>query len=391
MKIREHKISIGDIIEGYHDDEDGQVTGYGGMLNIRPPYQREYIYGGKKDFQEKLIQSIYYDRPVNLIYFAKAENSEYDYELLDGQQRIITICKFIVDREFSMSIGDGQTQYWHGLDEKDRKRILDYKLHVHVCEGNPNELMRWFQTINTGAKELSDQELRNSIYNGPWVTDAKRYFTKKGGQAVMCGRYMSGKRERQDHLERILIWRIGSNHDSRIRNYMAEHRREQSAKYLWDYFKDMYEWIEHTFNVSENSKNYRTKMKSVDWGSLYREFKDVEFNPVEIAEKVTKLFKCDPKEVNQVGIYPFVLSGDERHLSRRAFTSEQRQSAYDRQEGICAVTNKELPIEEMEADHIKPWSEGGKTDDENCQMICKVAHQKKTAEQIRGLWAASGN
>ncbi|MCY4002024.1 MAG: DUF262 domain-containing protein [Bacteroidetes bacterium] len=389
MDIHEHKISIGDIIEGYWDNEDGQVIGYGGMLNIRPPYQREYIYDGKKDFQEALIQSIYHDRPVNLIYFAKAEKSEYDYELLDGQQRIITICKFIVNREFSVHIGDGDTQYWHGLHETDRQRILDYKLHVHVCEGNANELMRWFQTINTGAKELSNQELRNSIYNGPWVTDAKRYFTKKGGQAVMCGRYMSGKRERQDHLERILIWRIGSSNDDDIREYMAKHRKEQSAEHLWNYFNNMYEWIETTFNISMNSKNYRSKMKSVDWGSLYREFKDEEFDPVEVAEKVTNLFKCDPKEVNQIGIYSFVLSGDEKFLHRRAFTSEQRQAAYDRQEGICAITDKELPIEEMEADHIKPWSEGGKTDDENCQMICKSAHHKKTAEQIRDLWAST--
>ncbi|MCY4159238.1 MAG: HNH endonuclease, partial [Bacteroidetes bacterium] len=348
-----------------------------------------YIYDGKKDFQEALMQSIYHDRPVNLIYFAKAENSEYDYELLDGQQRIITICKFIVNREFSVSIGDGQTQYWHGLDKEDRERILDYQLHVHVCEGNANELMRWFQTINTGAKELSNQELRNSIYNGPWVTDAKRYFTKKGGQTVMCGRYMSGKRERQDHLERILIWRTGSNQDSTIRQYMAKHRHERSAKHLWDYFKGIYEWIEDTFNVSKNAKNYRTKMKSVDWGSLYCEFKDKDFDPIEVAEKVTNLFKCDPKEVNQAGIYPFVLSGDEKYLNRRAFTAEERQSAYDRQEGVCAITNKELSIEEMEADHIKPWSEGGKTDADNCQMICKAAHHKKTAEQIRSLWASS--
>ncbi len=259
MKIHEHELTIRDIIEGYHDDESGQVIGYGGMLNIRPPYQREYIYDGKKDFQGALIESIYHDRPVNLIYFAKAENSEYDYELLDGQQRIITICKFIINREFSFSIGNEETQHWHGLEEKDQERILNYKLHVHVCEGDPNELMRWFQTINTGAKELSDQELRNSIYNGPWVTDAKRFFTKKGGQAVMCGKYMSGKRERQDHLERILIWRIGSKRDSKIREYMARLRQEQSAKSLWNYFKDIYEWIEYTFNVSKNSNCGRTQ------------------------------------------------------------------------------------------------------------------------------------
>ncbi len=389
MKIYEHKIPIKEIIEGYHDDDDGQVIGYRGMLNIRPPYQREYIYDGKKGFQEALIQSIYYDRPVNLIYFAKAENSAYDYELLDGQQRIITICKFIINREFVISTSDKELQYWQGLSEIDQQRILNYQLHVHVCEGNANELMHWFQTINTGAKELSDQELRNSIYNGPWVTDAKRYFTKKGGQAVKCGRYMSGKRDRQEHLERILQWKVGSTKDVKIREYMAEHRTDLSAKPLWEYFETIYKWIERIFKVDADASCYRITMKHVDWGSLFAQFKDADFDPKEIAEKVESLFKCDPKEIQQKGIYPFVLTGDEKYLNPRQFTPEQRLAAYTRQSGICAETKKEFPIEEMEADHIKPWSEGGKTDDDNCQMICKSAHHKKTADQIQNLWASS--
>ena len=390
MEIHEHKITIRDIIDGYHDDGDGQVIGYGGMLNIRPPYQREYIYDGKKGFQEALILSIYHERPVNLIYFAKAENSEYDYELLDGQQRIITICKFIINREFAISVQEGVPHYWQGLSEKDQERILDYRLHVHVCEGDADELMRWFKTINTGAKELSDQELRNSIYNGPWVTHAKFYFTKKGNQATMCGRYMSGKRDRQEHLERILQWRVGSTKDAEIRKYMSEHRTDLSAKPLWKYFLEVSAWIERTFNIDADPSCHRSPMKFVDWGWLYAEFKDVEFDPKEIADKVEHLFKCDSKEISQKGIYAFVLTGEEKYLNRRSFKPEQRLAAYERQGGLCAIAGKPFPIEEMEADHIKPWSEGGKTDDENCQMVCKAAHQKKTADQIRDLWASSG-
>jgi len=130
-------------------------------------------------------------------------------------------------------------------------------------------------------------------------------------------------------------------------------------------------------------------MKQVDWGFLYAEFKDVNFNPTEIAEKVAHLFKCDSKEISQKGIYPFVLTGEEKYLSRRQFKPEQRLAAYERQGGVCAITKEQFPMEEMEADHIKPWSEGGKTDDDNCQMICKAAHQKKTAAQIRDLWASA--
>jgi len=130
-------------------------------------------------------------------------------------------------------------------------------------------------------------------------------------------------------------------------------------------------------------------MEQVDWGWLYAEFKDNDLNPKEIAEKVEYLFKCDSKEIKQKGIYPFVLTGEEKYLNRRQFTPQQRLAAYERQRGRCAITGKEFPIEEMEADHIKPWSEGGKTDDDNCQMICKTAHHKKTADQIRALWASS--
>ena len=389
MNIHEHKIPICDIIEGYCDNDNGQVVGMGGMLNIRPPYQREYIYSGNSKFKESLIQSIYLDRPISLIYFAKSDHADYDYELLDGQQRIITICKFIVDRSFAVSIRKDEPQYWQGLTREDQERILNYKLHVHVCEGDSHDLMEWFQTINTGAKELSPQEIRNSIYNGTWVTNAKYYFTKKGNQANMCNKYISGKRERQEHLEKILQWKVGSAQDAQIRAYMAKHRREPDAKALWQYFRDVYDWIERTFGVDIDANCWRKPMRQVDWGWLYSEFAEIEFDSQEIIAKVDHLFKCDSKEISHKGIYIFVLAGEEKYLNLRAFKPEQRLAAYERQGGKCAITERELPIEEMEADHIKPWSEGGKTDDDNCQMVCRAAHQKKTAKQIRELWASS--
>ena len=377
MKTDRLELTIKEIIQGYHDDDDGQIVGYGGRLNIRPSYQREYIHDDNLGFKEALIQSIYHERPANLIYFAQSASSQYDYELLDGQQRIITICKFIMNSEFAVNIHHGVPNYWQGLSNKEQDRILNYSLHIYVCEGDSDELMRWFKTINTGAEKLSDQELRNSIYNGPWVTDAKKYFTKKGGQEERCKKYMTGKRERQEHLERILQWRVGSTKDSEIRKYMSEHRANESAEPLWNYFLAVYDWIERTFGIKVNSKRYRSTMKQVDWGWLYAEFKDRDFDPKEITEKVDRLFKCGSKEISQKGIYPLVLTGEEKYMSLRAFTVEQRRAAYERQGGKCAITGDPFPIEEMEADHIKPWSEGGKTDDENCH-------------QIRYLWVASG-
>ncbi|MXX96950.1 MAG: DUF262 domain-containing protein [Rhodothermaceae bacterium] len=373
MEIHEHKIAIGDMIEGYHDDGDGQVIGYAGLLNIRPPYQREYIYDGRKDFQENLIRSIYFDRPVNLIYFAKAEDSAYDYELLDGQQRIITICKFIKERKFAITLAGGEIQYWQGLSAKDQRRSLEYKLHVHVCEGDADELMRWFKTINTGAKELSDQELRNSIYNGPWVTDAKHYFTKKGGQAELCKTYMGGRRDRQDHLERILQWVTGSARDHDIRSYMAKRKKDKDAKRLWTYFREVKGWIDRLFNAHR-------AMKQVNWGVLHRKYGDREYDAEHTRTVATKLMNDDEVQ-KKSGVYEYVLGGQvtESLLNLRTFDDKVKFKVYAKQDGKCNRCGAEIKKHEAHADHIKPWSKGGKTDEENCQVLCAPCNLHKGA------------
>ncbi len=373
MEIHEHKIAIQDIINGYHDDGDGHVIGYAGLLNIRPPYQREYIYDGKKDFQENLMRSVYHGRPVNLIYFAKAEDSEYDYELLDGQQRIITICKFIKERRFSITLPDGEVQYWQGLPVKDQERILNYQLHVHVCEGDSDELMRWFKTINTGAKELSDQELRNSIYNGPWVTNAKYYFTKKGGQEEKCKTYMGGQRNRQEHLERILQWKTGSSKDHVIRSYMAKHKKDENAKPLWNYFGEVKNWIDSLFDSHQ-------AMKQVNWGVLQREYGDHEYNADHTRTVATNLLNDDEVQ-KKSGVYEYVLGGEvtESLLNLRTFKDKVKFKVYAKQEGKCKICEVEIKKHEAHADHIKPWSKGGKTDEENCQVLCAPCNLHKGA------------
>ena len=234
MKIEETKIPIRDLVDGYEASEDSGIIGYGGMLDIRPPYQREFIHEKNVGFQTGLMESVYYQRPINLVYFA--DMGDGSYELLDGQQRIITISRFVHENLCMITLEDGKGYYWTNLSDQDREKILGYELHVYICTGTQKDLMKWFQTINTGAQALSNQELRNSLYPGPWVTSAKFWFTKRGNQARMCSKYMSGKRERQEHLERIIRWKIGSAKDDDIREFMAEHQKKPNAEDLWKYF-----------------------------------------------------------------------------------------------------------------------------------------------------------
>ncbi len=79
------------------------------------------------------------------------------------------------------------------------------------------------------------------------------------------------------------------------------------------------------------------------------------------------------------GIYASLLDGSERHLSIRAFTDNQKREAYERQKGICPACKEKFELTEMEADHITPWSKGGRTLPENCQMLCKDDNRKKSA------------
>ncbi len=271
---------------------------------FRPPYQRKYIHENNPEFKTNLIQSIYKNRPINLIYFAQTGDGM--YELLDGQQRILTICKFVVDQDFTIEI-DGKTCYFAQLAAEDvsANRILNYKLHVNICTGERGELMKWFQTINTGAEALSDQELRNALYNGPWVTNAKFYFTKKGGKAEKCRAYMDGKRERQDHLERIIQWKTGSKDDAAIRDFMAKQEKKETADELWKYFREVSEWVESLFVEDRKS------MCKHNWGDLHREYAGSTYDS-EYTKRRQKELLNDLEVTKDSGVYPYILSGEDR-------------------------------------------------------------------------------
>ena len=359
MKIELLDLTVRELVEDYSDDGEGGVTGYGGKLDIRPPFQREFIYKEKQ--RDAVIDSILKGFPLNVMYWADREDGT--FEIIDGQQRTISIAQY-VEGDFSFN-----QQYFHNLPSDKQELILDYKLMVYVCTGTHSEKLDWFETINIAGEKLTNQELRNAVYAGTWVSDAKRYFSRNGCPANGIGNaYVSGSTIRQDYLETAIKW---ISKDS-IEDYMGTHQHDEDAVPLWAYFQSVIEWVESTFT------NTRPAMKGVDWGSLYNDFGDANLNAEEIEQETARLI-LDDDVTKKAGIYPYILTREEKHLNIRAFSASMKQKVYEKQVGLCVRCDDEFTIKEMEADHITPWSEGGKTNEDNCQMLCKRCNGEKSA------------
>ena len=359
MRIELLDLTVRDLIEGYHDDGEDGVVGYSGLLDIRPPFQREFIYKGKQ--REAVVTSILKGFPLNVMYWADRQDGT--YEIIDGQQRTISIAQY-VHSDFSV---DGL--YFHNQPLDIQGRVLDYALMVYVCTGTHSDKLDWFRTVNIAGEKLYDQELRNAVYSGSWVSDAKRYFSRSGCPAAgLGGDYLSGSPIRQDYLETIIKWVSNGEID----DFMGIHQHYESAVPLWEYFQDVIDWIEATF-----TKKRKKFMKGVDWGVLYNAYKDEDLDPAWIEAETKRLLLDDDVE-NKKGMYPYILTGDEKHLNIRAFKDGMKQKVFEMQEGKCAICQKEFDISDMEADHITPWSEGGKTNEENCQMLCRKCNREKS-------------
>lgn len=358
MKIKLNEISIRDIVNGYINDDEEGVFGFGGKLNIRPKYQREFIYKDKQ--RDAVISTIRRGFPLNVMYWIK--NVDEAYELMDGQQRTISICEY-VSGKFSMNY-----QYFHNLEDSEKNQILDYKVMVYFCEGDDKEKLDWFKTINIAGEKLTNQELRNAVYSGPWLTDAKRHFSKTGCPAYQIGKdYLSGTPIRQDYLETAIDWISGGE----IEEYMATHQHDPNANALWYYFRAVIDWVSGTFPV------YRREMKGLPWGKYYNDHKDEMLDGSRMEQEIIRLI--DDEDVESVkGIYPYLLTGNEKHLNLRQFGVKDIRRAYEKQNGVCPVCGNRFEIDEMEADHIIPWSKGGKTVMDNCQMLCKKDNRVKS-------------
>lgn len=361
MKIELLDLTVRELVDGYQDDGEGGVVGYGGKLDIRPPFQREFIYKGKQ--REAVVTSILKGFPLNVMYWADRQDGS--YEIIDGQQRTISIAQYIKGG-FSV-----EGRYFKNLPLDIQERVRNYPLMVYVCTGTHSDKLDWFRTVNIAGEKLYDQELRNAVFSGTWTADAKRYFSKSSGPASgLGGDYLSGSPIRQDYLETVIKWIS----DGEIEDYMGQHQHDKNAKPLWDYFRLVIDWVEATF-----TKKRKKLMKGVDWGGLYNTYKDEDLDSARIEEETKRLILDDDVD-NQKGIYPYILTGDEKHLNIRAFKAGMKQKVYEMQDGECAVCKKAFDISDMEADHIKPWSEGGRTEEENCQMLCRKCNREKSAK-----------
>lgn len=366
MKIELTKIKVRDLVDGYKNSQEEGVVAFHGLLNVRPPYQREYCYNEKQ--RDAVIDTVVKGYPLNTMYWVKNEDGT--YELLDGQQRTLSICQYC-NRDFSVEFEKGTPLYFNAESEM-CKDILEYELYVYVCSGNHKEKIEWFKTINTAGEPLTDQELLNINYIGPWLSDAKSKFSKTNCVAYrLANKYVKGAPIRQEYLETALDW-ISDGH---IGDYMADHQHDANASVLWSYFQDVISWVTSRFTT------YRKEMLGLPWGKLYNKYHDNVYDTDELEREVHDLMENE-EVTDKKGIYEYLLSGKDKSLakklSKRTFAKSDVRTAYERQGGICPICGQHFDIEEMHADHIMPWTKGGKTVVDNLQMLCSHCNATKS-------------
>ena len=367
MEIELKAIKIKDLVKGFSDDEEAGVIGYDGKLDIRPAYQREFRYNTIQ--QEAVINTVMRGFPLNTMYWSVDENDH--FEMIDGQQRTLSICHYF-DGDFHIVDENGDKRWFHNLLSEQREKFLNYELTVYFCKGSDKEKLEWFRTINIAGAKLLDQELLNAVYSGTWVSDARKYFSKN-----LCPAYkiaenlLSGSAIQQDYLATVLSW-AAAKQGVAVDWYMSLHQNDPNANKLWQYFNQVITWVRATF------PKWRKEMKGLNWGAIFEQFGENIYDTIALEKQIHDLMEDD--EINKkAGIYRYVLSGDLRDLSFRTFDKKQKREAYERQKGICAHCGKHFELEEMEADHIKPWKEGGTTVAENCQMLCRNCNRVKGA------------
>lgn len=365
MKIKLHEIPVREVFEGYIDSAENGVKGYNGRLNLRPAFQREFIY--KDNQRDEVIRTVRKNFPLNVMYWVISDDG--NFEVLDGQQRTMSICQYVS--------GDYSIDHmgFDNLTNTEKGQILDYALMVYICEGTDKEKLDWFEIVNMVGEQLSPQERRNAVYTGEWLTEAKKYFSKTACPAyVIASDYMKGSPIRQEYLEVALRW-IAARDDKKIEDYMAAHQHSTNCNELWLYFQTVINWLKATF------PNFRKEMKGLEWGVFYNKYSTGKYDPKHLEARIVDLMQ-DDDITKYSGVYEFLLSNEdekaERLLSIRVFTPKMTRAAYERQKGICPACKKYFGIEDMQADHITPWSKGGRTTAENCQMLCADCNRRKS-------------
>lgn len=360
MDIKLQNIPIRKLVKDYRDDGEGGVRGYSGKLDIRPPYQREFVYKPKE--RDAVIDTITKKFPLNVMYWAVRDDGR--YEVIDGQQRTISIAQYVTGK-FSF-----EKRGFYNLTNDLKDEILDYKVMVYFCRGTDSERIEWFKTINIAGKKLTNQEIRNAVYPGPWLSDAKSYFSRRDCAAYGKGKdYVGGSPIRQDYLEKAIRWIS----NGQIDEYMGEHQHQDNAIELWNYFVNVIDWVESIFTTVRSSY-----MHPVQWGELYNEHKEKKFDSNEVERTLKSLLTNDEVENKKSRIYEYVITQDEKYLELRTFSDAVKMVVFEEQEGKCVACGKAFAYEQMEGDHIIPWSKHGKTEKDNCQMLCKKCNREKS-------------
>lgn len=370
LTIEEKKVTVGEIVKGYINNDDQGIRGYNGLLDIRPPYQREFIYNEQE--QQAVITTVLNGYPLNIMYWVKRnEDAECPYEVMDGQQRTLSLCEYVAGK-FAYDYMN-----FFNLPADVQKKILNYELTIYVCEGEESEKLEWFKTINIAGKPLNEQEIRNAVYAGPFVSDAKRYFSKTNCAAYRLGKdLVNGSPIRQDFFKKALEWM--ADHETRkgkpqsAVGYMSVHQHDLNAMPIWTYFQTVLRWAMDTFNM----KKLKKIMKGLDWACFYDEYHEKALDIRAIEIQISELMGDDEIQKPQ-GIIPYVLTGSERYLDLRVFSDKIKLAVWEKQNHKCAICGKELDYEFMEGDHIIPWCDGGRTTIENCQMLCRNCNRTK--------------
>ena len=377
-------ITVANICDGfvYNQLEGKGLYGLGGKLTIQPEYQRNYIYadgGGSKE--QAVIDSLLKGYPLGLIYFNKVQDGK--YEVLDGQQRITSIGRFVTNK-FAI-IENGNPKNFDSLPADQKDKIRNSTLLIYECEGTESDIKKWFETINIAGVPLKKQELLNAIYSGQFVTLAKTVFSNSQNANIQKWKaYVKGNANRQDYLERALDWvSKGNNAD-----YMSSHRNDDNINELKTYFDSVVDWVSTVFMDVEK------EMLGIEWGRLYEEYHEQAYDPKVVSEKVKELYG-DPYVKSRKGIFEYILGGssDTKLLDVRIFDDATKKSTYKKQTSTaeskgesncphCSIGHdsnkaKIWKLDEMDADHVTAWSKGGSTDPKNCQMLCKTHNRAK--------------
>ena len=389
MEIERITVTVEELCKGFVDEseldiEDG-VYAYGGKLCVRPKFQRSFVYSPAQE--NAVIDTVLKGFPLNIMYWV--DNGDGTYDCLDGQQRTLSLCHFFdgITSYKGAWLNNGGKTYIHTLKRISPEllnKFMNYQLEVYVCRGDKLERMEWFKTINIAGEELTTQELRNANYVSEWLTDAKKYFSKaNASSSAKCPAervgesYTKKNANRQELLEQVISWYVGSKKDEDICNFMESQMGKKDASELWNYFNNVIDWVKEVFPGV-----YDDGMKTVDWGTLYNNHNEDDIDPDEVGDKFNELigYKASKElDISVAKICEYCITRDDSLLKHRAFNDAMKTTLYNRQNHICPDCGQHFMKADMEAHHIVPWYKGGITELSNGVMLCKACHKTRHA------------